>query len=78
MSTEVKVKFPPKFCDYWWDNPLTWDSKRNVECYICSDPITSGDNYFEIKVQEDKVNRGHLHHLEYAPTIEWVPKESTE
>lgn len=78
MGEEVKVNFPPKFCDYWWEKPKTWKIKRSTECEYCEDPIVEGEEYFEIDVKEEEIKRGHLHHLDYAETIEWVPKESTE
>ena len=78
MGEKIKVAFPPKFCDYWWGAPKIWDGKKPVECECCSESISKGEEYFEIAVEEDDIKRGHLHHLEYAETIEWVPKESPE
>ena len=81
MSTvdeELKAIFPKKFCDYWLEKPKTWKIKRTEKCDYCQEPISEGDEYFEISVHEDEVKRGHLEHLEYAETIEWVPKESTQ
>ena len=78
MSREIKVKFPKKFCDYWWEKPKTWEIKNSVKCDICDDPIVEGEEYFEIDAKEEDIKRGHLYHLEYAEKIEWVPKESTE
>ena len=78
MDEEVKVNFPPKFCDYWWDKPKTWDIKTATECDYCPDPISEGEEYFEVSVHEGEVKRGHLRHLEYAETIEWIPKEPTQ
>ena len=75
VDEEVKLRFPKKFCDYWWEKPKTWTNKRTEKCDYCSEPISEGDEYFEIKVHEDEVTRGHLHHLEYAETIEWIPEE---
>ena len=78
MDKEVKVGFPKKFCDYWWDKPKTWDNKRDEKCDYCPDPISEGEEYFEVSVHEGEVKRGHLYHLEYAEPIEWIPKEPTQ
>ena len=80
MDEEVKVKFPKKFCDYWWEHPKTWENKRNEKCDIpcCSEPISEGDEYFEISVNEDEIKRGHLYHLAYAEPVEWIPEESPQ
>ena len=78
MDEEVKTRFPKKFCDHWLEKPKTWEIKRTEECGYCPEPISEGDEYFEINVNEDEVKRGHLHHLEYAEVIEWIPKEPTQ
>jgi len=77
MDEEVKARFPKKFCDYWWGKPKTWKNKRPEKCDVpgCSEPISEGDEYFEISVNEDEVKRGHLHHLDYAEPVEWIPEE---
>ena len=78
MDAEIKVKFPKKFCDYWWENPKTWTNKRPEKCDFCPNPISKGEEYFEISVSEDEVIRGHLHHLEVAEPVEWIPEETTQ
>ena len=78
MDKEDKVKFPKKFCDYWRDKPKTWKIKRTEECEYCRDPISKGEEYFEVSVHEGEVKRGHLYHLEDAEPIEWIPKETTQ
>lgn len=79
MDEEVKAKFPKKFCDYWWEKPKTWNTNKTTECCICLEPISKGDEYFEIDLHDkSEVKRGHLHHLEYAEVIEWIPKEPTQ
>ena len=77
VDEEVEARFPKKFCDYWWEKPKTWKIKHPAKCDICKEPISKGDEYFEITVHDDEgeVKRGHLHHLEYAEVIEWIPKE---
>ena len=76
MDENIKVLFPKKFCDYWREKPKTWEIKLNGKCDFCSEPISEGDEYFEIDVHEDDVKRGHIHHLDYAETLEWIPEET--
>ena len=78
MDKEVKVRFPKKFCDYWWEKPKTWNNKRPEKCDCCPEPISEGDEYFEVSVQEDEVKRYHLHHLDCAEPVEWIPEEPTQ
>jgi len=82
VDEEIKVKFPKKFCDYWWENPKTWNIKRTEKCDVlgCSEPISEGDEYFEIDLKDEteEVKRGHIHHLEYAEPVEWIPEEPTQ
>ena len=82
MDEEVKVHFPKKFCDYWWEKPKTWKIKRPGKCDVpgCSEPISKGEEYFEINAHDPdgEVTRGHLYHLEYAEVIEWIPEEAKQ
>ena len=73
--SNVKVPLPPKVCDYWFKTPLKWEGEREGKCDYCPITLKKGDAYFEINVNEGEVKRGHLDHLEYAETIEWIPKE---
>jgi len=77
MDEEVKVHFPKKFCDYWREKPKTWNIKHPAKCGYCPDPISKGEEYFEINAYDPEVEktRGHLYHLEYAEVIEWIPEE---
>jgi len=75
MDEEIKVKFPKKFCDYWWEHPKTWQLNRTEKCDYCTTPLSNGEEYFEIDTNEDEVKRGHLYHLEYAEPVEWIPKD---
>ena len=80
MDEELKAIFPKKFCDYWLEKPKTWNNKRTGKCDICKEPISKGDEYYEIDLHDDEeeAKRGHLHHLEYAEPVEWIPKEPSQ
>ena len=78
VGEEVKVQLPKKFCDYWWEKPKTWKIKKTGICDYCPEPLSKGEEYFEIDLYDGEVKRGHLHHLDYAEPVEWIPKEPSQ